>query len=175
MSCNLVDLMELSPAQRQVVRLILRETMMTYDDLCLSLRELRLVAPQDVDPLLADLAAHEWIVSLLHDQVRVYRVNLVRRGAKQNQAFWTRLGVDNASAPDDTNQRTMMRGGKRTLPPAIWDTIERDVPLTREALLASIRGRSRASKEPTSEFGRALRKRVLNALDAISRDEPPVA
>ena len=59
MSCNLVDLMELSPAQRQVVRLILRETMMTYDDLCLSLQELRLVAPQDVDPLLADLAAHE--------------------------------------------------------------------------------------------------------------------
>ncbi len=174
MSCNLVDLMELSSAQRQIVRLILRETMMTYDDLCISVQELQHIDQHEVDRLLTDLTSHQWLVSLLRDQVRVYRVNLIRRGAKQNQAFWTRLGVDTEMRSDEIEGRAMMRGGKRTLPSAIWDTIESDSPLSRDVLLASIRGRTRVIKEPTSEFGRTLRRRVLDALDSISRDDSPV-
>jgi predicted transcriptional regulator len=171
MSCNLVDLMELSSAQRQIVRLILRETMMTYDDLCVSIQELQHIDQREVDALLGELTEHEWIVSLLKNQETVYRVNLVRRASKQNQSFWTRLGVEASSVSEDSEDRSMIRGGKRKLPPAIWETLENDQPLSRAALLEAIRGRRREPREATSEFGRALRKRVLEALDAIARDE----
>lgn len=171
MSCNLVDLMELSSAQRQIVRLILRETMMAYDDLCLSIQELQHIDQAEVDALISELTAHQWIVALLKDHETVYRVNLVRRAAKQNQAFWDRLGVEASPNGEEPEDRSMVRGGKRTLPPAIWETIENDQPLSRETLLDAIRGRKRAPKEATSEFGRALRRRVLDALDAIAREE----
>lgn len=171
MSCNLVDLMELSSAQRQVVRLILRQTMMKYEDLCLSIQELQHIDRAEVDALLNELTTHEWIVALLKDKERVYRVNLVRRAAKQNQAFWSRLGVDTNVIENETEDRSMMRGGKRTLPSAIWDTLESEKTLSREVLLSAIRGRKREVKETSSEVGRALRKRVLEALDAISREE----
>ncbi len=170
--CNLVDLMELSSAQRQVVRLILRETMMSYDDLCVSVAELQHIDQAEVDSLITDLTSHRWIVSLLKDQEIVYRVNLVRRAAKQNQAFWDRLGVEASTVQEETEDRSMIRGGKRTLPSAIWDSIEGDQPISRELLLSAIRGRKREPKVTSSEFGRALRKRVLDALDAISHEEP---
>ena len=171
--CNLVDLMDLPTAKRQIVRLVLRETMMTHADLCRSVARMLTLDPGAVDRLLDDMISSEWLVGFFKDGYTVYRVNLVRKSAANTQAFWNKLGVDPTTAQLPryalTNEGTaMLRGGKRILPNAIWDSLESDAQISRETLLKSIGGRRKPRGEDGSERTRALRKRLFDALDAIS-------
>ncbi|MBE2270511.1 MAG: hypothetical protein IAE80_19900 [Anaerolinea sp.] len=170
--CNLVDLMELSSAKRQIVRLILRETTVTDADLAVCVRELQNISQAEAEALLAALTAEGWLVRLARGNETIYRVNLVRKSGEHNQAFWSRLGIDQTEITGSADDRSMMRGGKRTLPGAIWDSLESDQPFSRDTLIDAIRQRKSERKESASELGRALRKRVLDALDAIAREDP---
>lgn len=171
--CNLVDLMDLPTAKRQIVRLVLRETMMTHADLCRSVEHLLAADRDAVAVLLQDLISSQWLVGFSKDGQTVYRVNLVRKSAANTQAFWNKLGVDPTTAQlpryalaNEGND--MLRGGKRILPNAIWESLESDAQISRDALLKSIGGRKKPRGEDGSERTRALRKRLFDALDSIS-------
>ena len=171
--CNLVDLMDLPTAKRQIVRLVLRETMMTHDELCRSVERLLDVDSAAVALLLEDLITNQWLVGFSKDDYTVYRVNLVRRSAAHTQAFWSKLGVDPTTAQVSRHAsanegKAMLRGGKRILPNAIWESLESDAQISRDTLLKSIGGRKKPRGEDGSERTRALRKRLFDALDAIS-------
>lgn len=171
--CNLVDLMDLPTAKRQIVRLVLRETMMTHADLCRDVEQMLALDRNSVARLLEDLIASQWLVGFSKEGKTVYRVNLVRKSAANTQAFWNKLGVDPSTAQLPryamaNEGNAMLRGGKRILPNAIWECLESDSQISRDTLLQSIGGRKKPRGEDGSERTRALRKRLFDALDAIS-------
>lgn len=172
--CNLVDLMDLSTVQRQIIRQILRKTTLTYEALSESLRAAYGLAQAEIDAGIADLTEKQWIAAYALGADSVYRVNLIRRSAAHNQAFWNRLGVDPSalnSSANEADDRSTLSGGKRTLPAVIWESLEGEQPLSRDSLRDVLRQSRTARKEPSSELGRALRKRVYDALNAVAGEQ----
>lgn len=130
---NVVDYMGLPPAERRLVRLILRQVSMSESALraevaCLP-REQRLTSAE-LDAALDHLTRSDWLVPERDGQTVIYRVNASQRN-RQNQGLWDGIdleSIDSASPYDvdlesDAAARPMKRGGKRLLPHQIWDCL----------------------------------------------------
>ncbi len=84
-----LDLADLPPALRRLMRLMLREVVMKYSDLRSQANDL---APAELDAALQTLTAQHWLSRYGEGELTCYRVNLRRRaGSRLNPDIWSAL------------------------------------------------------------------------------------
>jgi len=136
---NVVDFMDLPPVERCIVRLVLRETKMTY----LELADAVTTLPDDqqmdrptFDSALSHLTFNEWLVSQNHGLQTIYRVNTLWKTPTQSQGLLDGLELDALNTPqlrlnlDGSDRSLSANRGKRVLPNHIWDCLTE--PVTEE-------------------------------------------
>jgi hypothetical protein len=141
---SLLDLMELPAPLRRIVRMVLREISMTYSQILSALE--KLPEPQRPDRRSTDMALHELtsmrlLIRFFANHEANYRVNLayrtphvtdetlwqkadftsIERAEQQWQPAFQAAGADGTI---EIGELVMRRGGKRTLPNAIWDSLD---------------------------------------------------
>jgi hypothetical protein len=87
-----LDLAELPPVLRKIMRLMLREIEMSYADLCevaKTMPEADSLTPAEFDQALAALSQQGWLIKMGEENVS-YRVNL-RRKAGSSLGLWAAL------------------------------------------------------------------------------------
>jgi hypothetical protein len=88
---SVLDLLELPPKQRRIMRVLLRRVEMTYSDLCEVLKAMPEVDRVDVGELEEALDALKelgWLTRT-DDQDAIYRVNLRRKaGSRLSREIW---------------------------------------------------------------------------------------
>lgn len=83
---NLLDLAELPPTQRRIMRLILREVEMTYPDLCAAvdaMLEADRLSQAELHQVLQALGQENWLVRTENDHAITYKANLRRNKASK--------------------------------------------------------------------------------------------
>jgi len=89
------DLAQLPSAQRQIIRLILREVQMAYPELTRAIASLpgeRRFGQSELDEALARLIKQAWLIRLGQGPLITYRVNLRRKaGSRLGASIWERL------------------------------------------------------------------------------------
>jgi hypothetical protein len=100
------DLAELPAAQRQIIRLILRDVQMAYPDLRRAIAALpadKRPGLSELDEALARLIEEKWLIRMGQDQLITYRVNLRHKGGSRLGAtIWDRLEQRSGDAPAPT-------------------------------------------------------------------------
>jgi hypothetical protein len=130
---NVVDFMDLPPVERCIVRLVLRETTMTYLELVSAVATLPDEQQMDrhtFDSALNHLTFNDWLVSQSYGLQTLYRVNTLQKSPTQRQGLLDgldleqldeqqspRLNLETADHPLTSNH------GKRVLPTHIWDCL----------------------------------------------------
>ena len=138
-SYNLLDFMDLSPAERCVVRIILRQIRMTYPELQ-EAAAIEHIDQAELDTTIDHLIYAHWLSQQVADDQTLYRVtpNAIRRHTSQNQTFWRALDLEqiDQAGPAQLDLKSaesmlyplgMKRGGKKTLPSHIWEKLD-DTP-----------------------------------------------
>jgi hypothetical protein len=90
-----MDIADLPPPLRKILRLMLREIEMAYPVLCAAMAALpeadRMKQP-DLDKALATLTKQGWLIRFGEEQLTTYRVNLRRKaGSTLGPGLWTSL------------------------------------------------------------------------------------
>ena len=90
-----IELRDLPPNLRKVMRMMLREVVMKYTDLCKAVDAMsdadRLSRPE-LDSALAALVEANWLMRYGQDEFTSYKVNLRRRaGSQLGQDVWSHL------------------------------------------------------------------------------------
>lgn len=135
---NMVGFMDLPGFERCIVRLLLRETELTYPELRQAVadmpEDLRMNEPQ-LESALDHLVNSEWVISQ-GDQLVSYRVSPIQRTSSHNLGLWDDIpleSIDQHGAyqldlePADT-LLALKSGGKRALPKHIWDCLTDESP-----------------------------------------------
>ena len=90
-----LDLMDLPPALRKIMRLMLRELQMTYPRLCEamdSVPESDRLTRADLDSALSTLTQQFWLTSIGEREKAIYKVNLRRKaGSTLVSGIWSSL------------------------------------------------------------------------------------
>lgn len=90
-----LDLMDLPPALRKIMRLMLRELQMSYPRLCEAMDampETDRLTRADLDSALSTLAQQFWLIQIGEGQKAVYKVNLRRKaGSTLVSGIWSSL------------------------------------------------------------------------------------
>jgi len=90
-----IEITELPPNLRKVMRLMLREVVMTYTDIysaTQSMTEGSRLAQNELDSSLETLVEKNWLKKYGEGEFTCYRVNLRRRtGSKLNDDIWSSL------------------------------------------------------------------------------------
>lgn len=90
-----MDIAELPPPLRKVIRLMLREIEMTYPALTEAMAswpEADRMKPADLDKAIATLTKQGWLIRFGEEQLITYRVNLRRKsGSTLGPGLWTSL------------------------------------------------------------------------------------
>jgi hypothetical protein len=99
-----MDLANLPPVQRRIMRILLRELQMTYPDLRDRVAELpekdRFSVPE-LDEALDTLSKQQWLIRLGEDQLITYKVNLKRKaGSALAAGLWSNLNAKIKTAAD---------------------------------------------------------------------------
>ena len=135
---NMVDFMDLPGFERCVVRLILRETELTYPQLVeaiTTLPEEQQMECDRLDEALDHLTGSQWLVPEGDGQQRRYRVAMHRRSS-QNPGMWDNLELESVDRhrsyhvdlePAD-RMLSVKSGGKRTLPVHVWECLTDPAP-----------------------------------------------
>jgi len=119
---NVVDYMELPPAERCLVRLVLRHVSMSYPNICAEVELMpadQQMSQAELDAALEHLTRSNWLIPQQDEQQIIYRVNDSQRSTSQDRACgWHRL--EGWTAPRPTMSTCirgrvtpMKRGGKR--------------------------------------------------------------
>jgi len=154
---NVVDFMDLPPVERCIVRLVLRETSMTYPELQDAIKTLppdQQMDQDSFDTALDHLTINEWLVTQTNNQQISYRVNTIQKTANQSQGLLEGLDLEkNQPRPLRLNldpaDRPLANNRKRALPNHIWDCLtEPAAPATEPA--------SEAPKRRTSLFDKFI-------------------
>ncbi len=128
---NVIDFMDLPSTERCIVRLVLRQTPMSYPQLRDAVSEQKLDDGK-LHAALDHLTATHWLVQQSRDQQVFYRVNSREKtGSSQNPDFWNTLDLEaipqplsiNLQADPDNCALPIERTGKRRLPQQIWDCL----------------------------------------------------
>ncbi len=101
-----IDLAELPPALRKIMRLMLRELQMSYPRLCEAVDELpekdRLTR-DGLDDALSRLTQQFWLIRIGEGEKAIYKVNLRHgEGSKLAAGIWSTLDAKLKGKPKDT-------------------------------------------------------------------------
>ncbi|MFM8320730.1 MAG: hypothetical protein ACKOC5_07420 [Chloroflexota bacterium] len=98
-----IEIAELPPNLRKVMRLMMREVVMKYTDLCDAIQELpaaNRLAPADLDAALKTLVEQSWLVRYGTGEFVSYKVNLRKRaGSRLDKDIWSALDSRISPAP----------------------------------------------------------------------------
>lgn len=90
-----LDLADLSPTLRKIMRLMLRELQMNYPRLCEvmeSVPEAERLSREDLDEALSSLTDQFWLTRIGAGEKAIYKVNLRRKeGSKLAAGLWSKL------------------------------------------------------------------------------------
>lgn len=136
---NIVDFMDLPNYERCVVRLILRESEVTYPQLVEAITTLPDDQQQECDRLdeaLEHLIASQWIIHESDGEERRYRVAMYKRNTSSRLGKWDSLELEGTDEhrtyhvdlePAET-MLTVRSGGKRKLPNQVWSCLTDPAP-----------------------------------------------
>ena len=100
-----LDLAELPPALRKIMRLMLRELQMNYPRLCEamdSMPEAERLSRDDLDAALATLTEQFWLTRIGEGEKAIYKVNLKRKaGSTLAAGIWSSLDARLKNKPKD--------------------------------------------------------------------------
>lgn len=147
---NIVDFMDLPAFERCVVRLLLRETELTYAELVEAVGTLPGDQQMDQDQLdaaLQHLTDSGWLVGEGEGQKRRYRVSLSQRNSVSNRGMWDGLelesidrhGTFQVDLEPAAAMLSVRSGGKRALPRHVWDCLTDPAPEERSDATAKKR------------------------------------
>lgn len=92
---SVLDLADLPPALRKIMKLMLRQLRMNYSQLCEAVEQMpeeeRLTRAQ-LDDALANLSEQAWLIQIGEGERAIYKVNLRRKaGSKLGESIWQTL------------------------------------------------------------------------------------
>ncbi|MBI5825594.1 MAG: hypothetical protein HZB18_16305 [Chloroflexi bacterium] len=100
-----LDLADLPPALRKIMRLMLRELQMTYPRLCEAVDEMPeqdRLTPDGLDDSLSMLTQQFWLIRIGEGEKAIYKVNLRRKeGSKLSAGIWSALDAKLKDRPKD--------------------------------------------------------------------------
>jgi hypothetical protein len=103
---NVLDIAELPPVQRKIMRLVLRRVEMTYSDLCAAvdaMPEGDRLSRTELDEGLEVLKTNRWVVTGEKDHLSTYKVNLRRNSSDEQPSKIERTSIwDSLSLGDDS-------------------------------------------------------------------------
>lgn len=92
---SVLDLADLSPALRKIMRLMLRQTKMDYVQLLAVIDQLpaeERLTPSQLDESLSKLSEQAWLIQIGSGERAIYKVNLRRKaGSKLSTSIWQDL------------------------------------------------------------------------------------
>lgn len=101
-----LDLAELPPALRKIMRLMLRELQLNYPRLCEvmdAMPEKDRLTRQELDEALATLTRQFWLIRIGEGAKAIYKVNLRRKsGSTLAGGIWSSLETKLKDNPNDT-------------------------------------------------------------------------
>lgn len=101
-----LDLADLPPALRKIMRLMLRELQMTYPRLCEvmdAMPEKERLTRDGLDDALSTLTQQFWLIRIGDGQKAIYKVNLRRKeGSKLAAGIWSALDAKLKGNPKDS-------------------------------------------------------------------------
>jgi hypothetical protein len=119
---NILELTELPPIMRRILRLALNEAQVAYSTLHKNLVESAgedQIDSSQLNETLEVLCRRRWLTVIETEPERAYKVNLRRKhGRTLVQGIWEALGVN-----QETDAPPMRRGGTRKLPEQIWSKL----------------------------------------------------
>ena len=151
---SVVDFMDLPAVERCIVRLILRETTMSYSellDMVTTLPDDQEMDQSTFDSALNHLTRSDWLICQTYGQQTTYRVNTLWKTTGQKQGLLDGIDLETLEAPSlrlnlETSDLALSANrGKRVLPSHIWDCLTK--PVTDEPV-------SEAPKRRSSIFDR---------------------
>ncbi len=113
---NVIDFMELPAVQRCIVKLVLRESSMTYPQLSEAITTLppdQVLNQGELDEALGHLMEERW---LIRDGQACYHVNTISRSKR----------FDEPQAEPADDLQGLARGGKRKVPSHVWECLTDD-------------------------------------------------
>ena len=127
---NIVDYMDLTSTERQIVRLVLRQQTMTYPQLREAFGK-RHMDQAKLDNALNHLTHMRWLIPQMNGRQVVYRVNSLGRINNTNPGFLDSLDLEDIQMPESLRLQPdpknpalpVRRGGKRVLPNHIWESL----------------------------------------------------
>lgn len=108
-----IELRDLPPNLRKIMRLMLREVVMKYTDLSAAVAAMPAadrLSPADLDSSLATLVEQNWLIRYGEGEFTSYKVNLRRKaGSQLDQDVWNTLGsrikIGGQSAPPPAEEQ----------------------------------------------------------------------
>ena len=100
-----LDLADLQPSLRKIMRLMLRELQMNYPRLCEAMdgmAEAERLSHADLDDALDTLTKQFWLIRLGEGERAIYKVNLRRKsGSTLAEGVWNTLDLKLKGRPDE--------------------------------------------------------------------------
>lgn len=101
-----LDLADLSPALRRIMKLMLRELQMSYPRLCEavdSMPDKERISRDDLSAALSTLTQQFWLIRIGEGEKAIYKVNLRRRaGSTLAAGIWSALDAKLKDKPKDS-------------------------------------------------------------------------
>jgi hypothetical protein len=99
-----LDLADLPPALRKIMRLMLRQIQMNYPELCEVMEKMpeeQRLSRSDLDEALKTLSQQAWLLQVGEGDKAVYKVNLRRKaGSTLASGIWSELDAKLKDKPD---------------------------------------------------------------------------
>ena len=101
---TVLDLADLPPALRKIMRLMLRQLQMNYPQLCDAMDQMpegERLKRADLDEALKKLSEQAWLIQIGEGERAIYKVNLRRKaGSKLGEDIWQNLDAKLKGNPD---------------------------------------------------------------------------
>ena len=92
---SVLDLADLSPALRKIMKLMLRQLRMDYPQMVAAMEQLpedEQLAQDELDEALEKLVGQAWLIQIGEGERAIYKVNLRRKaGSKLGESIWQNL------------------------------------------------------------------------------------
>ena len=100
-----LDMVDLPPALRKIMRVMLRRVQMSYPDLMEAMKsvpEKERLSPDDLEKAIATLVEQSWLMKIGEDERAIYKVNLRRKsGSTLASGIWKALDSKLKDPPED--------------------------------------------------------------------------
>ena len=100
-----LDMVDLPPALRKIMRVMLRRVQMSYPDLMEAMKgvpEKERLSPDELEKAIATLVEQSWLMKIGEDERAIYKVNLRRKsGSTLASGIWKALDSKLKDPPED--------------------------------------------------------------------------